>query len=185
MSGGQELDIKNRNTGLLKPLRIDDIDEVMDLANRSYPEKIRGRVTASLARQRQYMLTGLDNGTKQFKMEIDGKIAGACGLYKRGDSCPENVIWGDWFFVDPAKRNTTLTYRMGVELIRRAKESGYEHMYVETTADQPDYFNIAPYLLRFGFNQEGNLSNYLEKGVDLIFFGLNLKTWQNPSLKRY
>ncbi len=67
---------------------------------------------------------------------------------------------------------------MAVELIKKAKLSGYEYMYVETTADQPDYFNIAPYLLRFGFNQKGILSNYFEKGVDLIFFNLNLAAYQ-------
>lgn len=184
MSAEQKPDGENSNIGPLKPLQIEDMDEVIELANRAYPEKIRGGVIASLVRQQQYMLAGLDNGTKQFKMEIDGKIAGVCGLYKRGDTCPDNVIWGDWFFVDPVKRNTTLAYRMGIELIEKAKLSGYEHMYIETTPDHPDYFNITTYLLRFGFNQESTLSNYLEKGVDLIFLGLNLTTWQ-PSLKRY
>lgn len=184
MSAEQKLDREDSNTGLLKPLRIEDMDEVIELANRAYPEKIRGGVNASLANQQQYMLAGLDNGTRQFKIEIDGKIAGVCGLYKRGDMCPDEVIWGDWFFVDPAKRNTTLAYDMGIELIKKAKLSGYKHMYVETTPDHPDYFNISTYLLRFGFNQEGTLPNYLEKRVDLIFLGLNLTTWQ-PSLKKH
>lgn len=183
MSTEQKLDRENNNTELLKPLQIEDMDEVIELANRAYPEKSRGGVTASLAKQRQYMLAELDNGTRQFKVQIDGKIVGVCGLYKRGDTCPADLIWGDWFFVNPAKTNTTLAYRMGTELIKKAKLFGYKRMYVET-ADHADYFNIAPYLLRVGFNQEGILFNYFGEGVSLIFLSLNLMTWQ-PSLKRH
>ncbi len=84
MNAEQKLDGENINIELLKPLQIEDIDEAIELANRSYPEKVKGRVTASLLKQQQYMLAGLDNGARQFKMEIDGKIAGVCGLYKRG-----------------------------------------------------------------------------------------------------
>jgi len=176
MNVEQKLTGEDGGTELLKPVSVEDMDQVIELAKRAYPEKIRGNVIASLLKQQEYMRAGLDNGTRQFKIEIDGKIAGVCGWYKRGDTCPDDVIWGDWFFVDPAKRNTTLAYRMGIELIEKAKLSGYKHMYVETTDNQPDYFNIASYLLRSGFNQKGILFNYFEEGIGLNFFSLDLTT---------
>ncbi|OGH13007.1 MAG: hypothetical protein A2687_01180 [Candidatus Levybacteria bacterium RIFCSPHIGHO2_01_FULL_38_26] len=85
-------------TELLKPLQTEDMDRVIDLARRSYPDKSRTGVLASLEFQRKCMELGLDNKkTEQFQVLIDDKTVGVCGLYKRGDRCPEDVIWGDWF----------------------------------------------------------------------------------------
>lgn len=169
---------------LLQPVRIEDMNDVIDLARRSYPEKVREGVVASLREHQKYMQVGLDDGTTRFKVVIDEKIAGVCGLYKRGDTCPADVIWGAYFFVDPTKRNSTLAYRMGVELIETAKQAGFRMLCIDTTKDHRDYFNIQLYLLRLGFKEGATLPDYFEEGVDLLFLSLNLHEWQPNFGKR-
>lgn len=162
---------------LLQPVQLEDMDEVIDLARISYPEKVRVGVIASLKEHQQYMQVGLDDGTRRFKVVIAKKIVGVCGLYKRGDMCPPDVIWGAYFFVDPIKRSSTLAYWMGVELIEMAKQVGYRMLCIDTTENHQDYFNIHPYLLRLGFKEDADLPDYFEKGVDLLFLSLNLLEW--------
>lgn len=172
---------------ILLPIQLKDMDEVIALARRSYPENIRERVVSSIEFQKSSMELGITDGTKQFKVtsnkQEDGKIVGVCGFYKRGDMNPADVIWGDWFFVDPTKRASPIAFRMGTELIVKAKKMGYRMMCIDTTNNDPDYFNIEPYLEGFGFHSDARIKNYFAPGIDDIFFTLNLRTWE-PHFQR-
>lgn len=163
---------------LLQSVQVEDMDAVIDLAERSYPEKVRVGVVASLIFQKQLMEAGITDGTQQFKACENEKIVGVCGLYKHGNDNPDDVIWGDWFFVDPLKRNSTLAYRMGVKLLLRAKQSGHRLFCVDTTDDNKNYFNIGPYLRRFGFREAARIHNFYEGSVDKVYFTLDLPAWQ-------
>lgn len=159
---------------ILQPVQLKDMDEVIGLAAKAYPEKIRGGVLASLSLHKFGMESGISLGGQLFKAVENESITGVCGFYRRGDKCPPDIIWGDWFFVDPRVRGSKLAYKMGSELITKAIRSGYKSIWVETTDSNPDYFNIEPYLSKLGFKREAQISDYFGKGIALIFMSLKL-----------
>mgnify|MGYP001602474049 CR=1 FL=1 len=153
---------------------VEDIPAILDLAKKAYPEKVLPGVIKSLSFYKDCLQAGIDDGRKFFKREENGQIVGVCGVQKKAED-PSSVCWGSWFFIDPEKRNSMLTYRMGVAFANTVKEFGYKTMYAETSNDHTEYYNIAPYLVRFGFTLSASIPNFYETGVDMQVYVLELK----------
>ena len=160
-------------SGYLTYVGIADIDAVLDLATKAYPQKILPGVIESLTFNKSCLQTGLDNGRKLFKREEDGRIVGVCGIQRKSED-PPGICWGSWFFIDPEKRGSTLAFRMGAALLATTKKLGYKTIYVDTTTNRSDYYNISPYLLKTGFALVGSIPDFYEHGVDMQFYSLNL-----------
>jgi ribosomal protein S18 acetylase RimI-like enzyme len=59
------------------------------------------------------------------------------------------------------------------ETVKRAKADSYRKILVETYSD--DTFKKArTFYKRYGFGIIGGISNYIEKGTDMVVFGLDL-----------
>lgn len=176
--------MKDREPIQFSLIQLEDSEEIMQLAQRAYPANIQGMVLGEISNDFEFLRAGVDNGTKIFKLSGKQKIIGVCGIYKGPfNITPPDVCWGYYFFVEPHVRHSLTAYHMGVELLSWVKNSGFRRMYIETTPPLPDYYNIAPYLERFGFVQEGSLTDYYALGVDKLFYRIDLTTWQ-PSLRK-
>lgn len=161
-------------TSYLTTVGLEDMPAVLDLARKAYPEKVLPGAIESLTLHKDCLQAGIDDGRKFFKREENSQIVGVCGVQIRPED-PDGVCWGSWFFVDPEKRNSMLAYRMGAAFINAIKELGYKTIYIETSNDHTDYYNIAPYLKKFGVSLSVSIPNFYETGVDMQLFALELK----------
>jgi hypothetical protein len=163
----------------LQLVRLSDMNKVLDLARRSYPPTKQDAVINSFNFYAECLRVDLDDGRKFYKWQEGDRILGVCGVQKRAED-PTGVCWGSWFFIDPERRGTTLPYRMGVDFLNKVKTAGNSRMYVETTLDNPKYYNIASSLEQVGFQVVSRIPDFHESGIDAVTYAVDLQSWRPP-----
>jgi GNAT superfamily N-acetyltransferase len=157
------------SNGKLDPMDAADIDAVVSLVTRAMNAD-EGR----WARRTMEFHFGcrnhaLDDGRSYFVWRRDGRIVGLVGLHHTIWG-PEQNVWLAWFAVDPECQGQGLGLKLlsGIESL--AEQLGFGKLLVETY-EHPDFDKARRFYEKNGFEQVGQVNDYLPDGSAMIVYG--------------
>lgn len=101
-----------------------------------------------------------------------GETAGVAGWYPDKYDWP-GILWLNWFYVHGAQRTQGVGTMLLQHVVENVQRLNTRKLYVDTSSDA-GYNNAVRLYQRFGFIEEGRLSDYYEVGEDFLILGLDL-----------
>lgn len=128
---------------IIKSLSQENIDEVVEIANKSFPGEIESEVSPRLSCLASLYPGKHQDHWKKFRLnrleyfvafdEVTNKVVGASGLYEKNTDLGK--AWLSWFFIDPEQRGKGF----GEELLRwtidKARSHNYKALRLYTSTD--------------------------------------------------
>ncbi len=134
----------------------EDVTRYLDFAARTFDERMRECVVASLAQS----LTQIDDDRQFLKLEADGELLGFCGVHRQR-SMPRHFGFADWLCIsrDGPRHASPLLFRGMISLARRM---GIERLIIEATDSR---FELTPMLDRLGIQHIGKIPDVYGPGL--------------------
>lgn len=117
----------------------------------------------------QRVKDGTNSSELNFVAVVDDVAVGTCG-YAPPKMASDDVLWGTWLYVHESQRGTGTGGALLKHTLEAMQKVGARKAYLETSSDESYATAVALYQ-SFGFEIEGTLKDYYEKGEDLLIMG--------------
>ncbi len=115
---------------------------------------------------------GLDDGRSYFVWRRETRIVGLVGLHHTIWG-PERNVWLAWFAVDPDFQGQGLGLKLLGEIENLAGQMGFGKLLIETY-EHPDFDKARRFYERNGFEQVGQVNDYLPDGSAMVVYGKHI-----------
>ncbi len=150
-----------------------DLGRVTNVIREVYPPKPRRWALATFRYHVRHQQAGIADGRTFFLVETNGNIVGVFGTHTHIWG-PPDIAWASWFFVAKRFHRSRYALRVAELFFARLQSSHIRRLYVETYSAHPDYSLIAGILPKIGFVLEARLLNYVQSGVDMLYFAKDI-----------
>jgi GNAT superfamily N-acetyltransferase len=158
----------------VESMRKEDVDEVIGL--------IRDTQTAEKAGTAKKIMEDVySEGKKNPRYsrsycvaKVNGSIVGVCGLVKENYE-PSDIAWIGWFSVAEDFQRKGIGTLILNHMIAIAREENIRKLFVETYTNQT-YAKARNFYAKSGFKQEGFMKDYIAKGIDTLYFTMELES---------
>jgi len=115
---------------------------------------------------------GLYDGRHYFVYSVDGRVKALVGLH-HWEWGPKENVWLAWFAVEPGAQNKGIGKALLQSAEALARRMGFLKLFVETYS-QPEFEKARQFYKASGFEEAGQIKDYLPGSHDMIVFSKNL-----------
>ncbi len=154
----------------VRPMVQSDLDEVLRIIRLHDSDDYR-------AAKRAFASARFDlpeDVTQHFVLENpkDAQIVGVSGYFVE-DTEARGIYWLGWTYVNPFHRNKGYGAMLVHLVMRSVQRFGARKLYL-STSDLPEYAEAVRFYQKFGFREEGRLTDYFEEGEAKLIMGVSL-----------